>query len=92
VDSRAGPDDVEKRTFCTLTGLELRSVVHPVASRYTAYVISGSTEESHGRSGFGELVLRSEFELRTIRIQVSCVNARVYLVRTRTGVYCAGKA
>jgi hypothetical protein len=30
----AGLDDVEKRKFLTLPGLELRSVVQPVASRY----------------------------------------------------------
>jgi hypothetical protein len=34
--SKAGLDDVEKRKFLTLPGLELRpSVVQPVASRYT---------------------------------------------------------
>jgi hypothetical protein len=37
VDPRAGLDDVEKRKFLTLTGLELQtpSVVQPVASHYT---------------------------------------------------------
>jgi hypothetical protein len=40
VDPRAGLDDMEKRTFLTLPGLQLRpSVVQPVASRYTVYVI-----------------------------------------------------
>jgi hypothetical protein len=35
VDLRAGLDDLEKRKFLTLPGLELRpSVVQPVASRY----------------------------------------------------------
>jgi hypothetical protein len=38
VGPRAGLDDVEKRKFLTLLGLELRpSVVHPVCSRYTDY-------------------------------------------------------
>jgi hypothetical protein len=36
VDHRAGLDDVEKRKFLTLPGLELdTSVVQPVASRHT---------------------------------------------------------
>jgi hypothetical protein len=37
VDPRAGLDDLGKRKFLTLSGLELRplSVVQPVASRYT---------------------------------------------------------
>jgi hypothetical protein len=36
VGPRAGLDDVEKRKFLTLSGLELRpSAVQPVASRYT---------------------------------------------------------
>jgi hypothetical protein len=40
VDLRAGLDDVEKRKFFTLTGLEHRlSVVQLVASRYTDYAI-----------------------------------------------------
>jgi hypothetical protein len=40
VDPRAGLDDVEKRKFLTLQGLEPRpSVVQPVASRYTDYAI-----------------------------------------------------
>jgi hypothetical protein len=40
VDLRAGLDDLEKRTFLTLPGLELRPpVVQPVASRYTNYAI-----------------------------------------------------
>jgi hypothetical protein len=40
VDLRAGPDDLEKRKFLTLPGLELRpSVVQPVSSRYTDYAI-----------------------------------------------------
>jgi hypothetical protein len=40
VDPRAGLDDVEKRKFLNLPGLELRpSVVQPVASRYTDYTI-----------------------------------------------------
>jgi hypothetical protein len=35
VDLKAGLDDLEKRKFLTLPGLELRpSVVQPVASRY----------------------------------------------------------
>jgi hypothetical protein len=50
VDPRAGLDDVEKRKFLTLPGLELRdlSFVQPVASRYTDYA-SGSimTQNSH---------------------------------------------
>jgi hypothetical protein len=40
VDLRDGLDDLEKRKFLTLPGLELYpSVVQPVASRYTEYVI-----------------------------------------------------
>jgi hypothetical protein len=40
VDLRAGLDDLEKRIFLTLPGLELRpSIVQPVASRYTDYSI-----------------------------------------------------
>jgi hypothetical protein len=40
VDLRAGVDDVEKRKFLTLPGLELRhSVLQPVASRYTDWAI-----------------------------------------------------
>jgi hypothetical protein len=41
VGPRAGLDDLEKRKFLTLPGLELRplSVVQPVASRYTDYAI-----------------------------------------------------
>jgi hypothetical protein len=35
VDLRAGVDDLEKRKFLTLPGLELQ----PVASRYTDYAI-----------------------------------------------------
>jgi hypothetical protein len=38
VDPRVGLDDLEKRTFLTLPGLELRpSAVQPVDSRYTDY-------------------------------------------------------
>jgi hypothetical protein len=38
VDPRAGLDDVEKRKFVTLPGLELHlSVIQPIASRYTDY-------------------------------------------------------
>jgi hypothetical protein len=40
VDLRDGLDDVEKRTFLTLPGLELyASVVQPVANRCTDYAI-----------------------------------------------------
>jgi hypothetical protein len=40
MDPRSGLDDVEKRKFSTLPGLELRlSVVQLVASRYTEYAI-----------------------------------------------------
>jgi hypothetical protein len=39
VDQRAGLDDVEKRIFLTLPGLELQSVVQPVASHYTDYAL-----------------------------------------------------
>jgi hypothetical protein len=40
VGPRAGLDDVEKRKFLTLPGLELRpSVVQPVASRYIDYAM-----------------------------------------------------
>jgi hypothetical protein len=40
VDPTAGLEDVEKRKFMTLPGLEFRpSVVQPVASRYTNYAI-----------------------------------------------------
>jgi hypothetical protein len=40
VDPRTGMDDVQKRKFLTLPGLELRpSLVQPVASRYTDYAI-----------------------------------------------------
>jgi hypothetical protein len=38
VNPRAGLDDVEKRKFLTLSGLELRSHGRP-ASRYTDYAI-----------------------------------------------------
>jgi hypothetical protein len=41
VGPRDGLDDVEKRKFLTLPGLELDpSVVQPVASRYTDYAIA----------------------------------------------------
>jgi hypothetical protein len=41
VDSRAGLNDVEKRKFLTLQGLELRpSVNQPEARRYTDYATS----------------------------------------------------
>jgi hypothetical protein len=41
VGPRAGLDDVEKRKFLTLPGLELDpSVFQPVASRYTDYAIT----------------------------------------------------
>jgi hypothetical protein len=41
VGPRVGLDDVEKREFLTIPGLELRDplVVQPVASRYTDYAI-----------------------------------------------------
>jgi hypothetical protein len=40
VDPTAGLDDVEKRNFLTLLGLELDpSVIQPVASHYTDYAI-----------------------------------------------------
>jgi hypothetical protein len=40
VDPRAGLDNVEKRKFLPLQGLELRPLVRqPVASRYTDYDI-----------------------------------------------------
>jgi hypothetical protein len=43
MDPRAGLDDVKKRKFLTLPGLELRpSVVQPVASRYTDWAIPAS--------------------------------------------------
>jgi hypothetical protein len=35
VDPRAGLDNLEKREFLTLLGLELRPIVQPVASHYT---------------------------------------------------------
>jgi hypothetical protein len=40
VDLRADLDDLEKRNFLTVPGLELRpQVVQPEASRYTDYAI-----------------------------------------------------
>jgi hypothetical protein len=40
VDPRGGLDDVEKRKYFNLQGLDLRpSVVQPIASRYTDYAI-----------------------------------------------------
>jgi hypothetical protein len=44
VDPRAGLDDLEKRKFLTLLGLETPtpSVVQPVASRFTDYPIPAS--------------------------------------------------
>jgi hypothetical protein len=40
VDPRAGLDDLEKRIYLTISGLELRpSVVQPVARRYTDYAL-----------------------------------------------------
>jgi hypothetical protein len=43
VGPRAGLDDMGKRKFLTLSGLELEpSVVQPVASRYTDYAIPAS--------------------------------------------------
>jgi hypothetical protein len=44
VDLRAGLDDLEKKIFLTLPGLELRdpSVVQLVASSYTDYVIKST--------------------------------------------------
>jgi hypothetical protein len=40
LDLRAGLDDLEKRKFLTLPGLELRPLGRPaVASRYTDYAI-----------------------------------------------------
>jgi hypothetical protein len=40
VDLRAGLDDVEKRKFLTLPGLERdHSVAQPVASSYTGYAV-----------------------------------------------------
>jgi hypothetical protein len=47
VDPRAGLDDVEKRKFLTLPGLELRpSVFQPVATRYTDYAIPAQLHDS----------------------------------------------
>jgi hypothetical protein len=47
VDLRAGLDDLEKRKFSTLPGLELRPpFVQPVASRYTDYA-QGITEDNY---------------------------------------------
>jgi hypothetical protein len=43
VGPRAGLDDVEKRKFFTLPGLELRPLGRP-ASRYTDYAISAPDE------------------------------------------------
>jgi hypothetical protein len=44
VGPRAGLDDVEKKKFLSLPGLEIRPlVVQPVASRYTDYVIPAPT-------------------------------------------------
>jgi hypothetical protein len=44
VGSRAGLDDVEKRKFLTLLGLELRhSVGQAVASRYTDYALPATS-------------------------------------------------
>jgi hypothetical protein len=39
VDPRAGLEDLEKRKFLTLPGLELRPPRSSVASRYTDYAI-----------------------------------------------------
>jgi hypothetical protein len=52
VDLKAGLDDVEKRKFFTLPGLELRpSIVQPVASRFTdcaiPFTITFSSNEDH---------------------------------------------
>jgi hypothetical protein len=42
VDPRAGLDDVEKKKFLTLLGLELDlSVIQPIPSSYTNYAIPG---------------------------------------------------
>jgi hypothetical protein len=37
MEPRAGLDDLDKRKFLIITGLELRAVVQPVASRCTDY-------------------------------------------------------
>jgi hypothetical protein len=51
VGPRAGLDDVEKKKFLTLPGLELRpSVNHPVASRYTDYAIPDPLDNKENRN------------------------------------------
>jgi hypothetical protein len=46
VGPRTGLDDVQKRKFSTLRGLEFRpSVVQPVASRYTDYAIPAHPDD-----------------------------------------------
>jgi hypothetical protein len=39
VGLRTGVDDMEKRKFLTLPGLELRPIGRPARSRYTHYAI-----------------------------------------------------
>jgi hypothetical protein len=49
VDPRAGIDDVEKRKFLTLSGLELRPPrsSSPISSCYTDYAIPGGSRVTH---------------------------------------------
>jgi hypothetical protein len=67
VDPRSGLDDVDKRKFLTVPGLEIQ----PVASRYTDYVVPALMSHSTRYNYFVVVVTLKKGECLLLRMQLN---------------------
>jgi hypothetical protein len=84
--SRAGLDDLEKRKFLTLPGLELRPFGRPaVASRYTDYAISAPHFDSDTTECDLNIYYVKQFHVAFIVIYLSALSVSLCVVTEELG-------